>query len=99
MSALLSFYTYIIINIIQHLVTTEEVLFSKSKTIVENAQSAPENGWKAFESNKNRYWIAEELLDAKYIFHSLYKYHRNGLDIMYEDNDKEEYMLLKALQI
>ena len=92
LSALLSFYTYIIIGLDYSTFSNNggSIYFQKAKRIVENAQSAPENGWKAFESNKNRYWIAEELLDAKYsIFHSvLYKYHRNGLDIMYEDNDK-----------
>ena len=38
----------------------------KAQSIVTNAQSAKEKGWKAYESNKNRFWIAEELLDPKY---------------------------------
>ncbi|MBL6873755.1 MAG: DUF4835 family protein [Flavobacteriales bacterium] len=92
LSAILSYYTYIIIGLDYSTFSSNagNVYLQKAKKIVENAQSAPEGGWKAFESNKNRYWLAEELLDAKYSsFHDvLYNYHRQGLDIMNEDNEK-----------
>lgn len=92
LSAILSYYTYIIIGLDYSTFSpnADNIYLQKAKKIVENAQSAPEGGWKAFESNKNRYWLAEELLDAKYSsFHDvLYSYHRQGLDIMNEDNEK-----------
>jgi hypothetical protein len=92
LSAILSFYTYLIIGLDYSTFSNNggNFYFQKAKKIVENTQSAPENGWKAFESNKNRYWMAEELLDAKYsAFQSvLYSYHRSGLDIMHDDNEK-----------
>lgn len=92
LSAILSYYTYIIIGLDYSTFSpnADNIYLQKAKKIVENAQSAPEGGWKAFESNKNRYWLAEELLDAKYSsFHDvLYNYHRQGLDIMNEDNEK-----------
>ena len=92
LSAILSYYTYIIIGLDYSTFSSnaDNIYLQKAKKIVENAQSAPEGGWKAFESNKNRYWLAEELLDAKYSsFHDvLYNYHRQGLDIMNEDNEK-----------
>ena len=92
LSAILSYYTYIIIGLDYSTVSpnADNIYLQKAKKIVENAQSATEGGWKAFESNKNRYWLAEELLDAKYSsFHDvLYNYHRQGLDIMNEDNEK-----------
>ena len=68
-----------------------ELHMQKAQTIVNNAQSAPERGWKAFESNKNRYWIAEELLDAKYsaFTEAMYQYHRMGLDRMFEDPERK----------
>jgi len=92
LSAILSFYTYIIIGLDYSTFSQNGGNFyiQKAKKIVENAQSAPEKGWKAFESNKNRYWLAEELLDAKYsVFHGvLYNYHRLALDIMHDDNQK-----------
>lgn len=92
LSAILSYYTYIIIGLDYSTFSPNagNLYLQKAKKIVENAQSAPEGGWKAFESNKNRYWLAEELLDAKYsTFHDvMYNYHRQGLDIMNEDNEK-----------
>jgi hypothetical protein len=92
LSAILSYYTYIIIGLDYSTFSpnADNIYLQKAKKIVENAQSAPEGGWKAFESNKNRYWLAEELLDVKYSsFHNvLYNYHRQGLDIMNEDNEK-----------
>ena len=56
--------------------------FNTAQKIVNNAQNARESGWKAFESDKNRYWIAHDLLDNRYNkYHMcLYRYHRIGLD-------------------
>ena len=73
----------------------------KAQTIVNNAQSAPERGWKAFESNKNRYWIAEELLDAKYsaFTEAMYQYHRMGLDRMFEDPEKGRASVTESLEL
>ena len=92
LTSVLSFYAYIIIGLDYSSFSPDggNMYFQQAKKIVENAQSAPESGWKAFESNKNRYWLAEELLDAKYSsFHDvMYNYHRSGLDIMHDDNEK-----------
>ena len=58
--------------------------FSIAQRIVNNAQNTPEPGWKAFESDKNRYWLVNDLLDQRYEdFHtSFYRYHRLGLDLL-----------------
>jgi hypothetical protein len=60
----------------------------KAEAIVNNAQNAKEKGWKPFEasSNKNRYWLIQNLLDDKYapVREFMYKYHRLGLDRMAE---------------
>ena len=102
LSAILSFYTYLIIGLDYSTFSNNggSFYFQKAKKIVENAQSAPENGWKAFESNKNRYWMAEELLDAKYSsFQSvMYSYHRSGLDIMHDDNEKGRAYVTESLE-
>ena len=64
-----------------------EPYFQKALQIVNNAQSENERGWKAFESTKNRYWLIENMLNARYeTFRDVvYKYHREGLDIMQSD--------------
>jgi hypothetical protein len=58
----------------------------KAEKIVDNAQSAADPGWKAFESRgrKNRYWLVNNILDDNYspLREFNYKYHRLGLDVM-----------------
>ena len=89
LSSTLAFYAYIILGIdydsYSNLGGTE--FFLKAEKIVTNAQNAPERGWKAYEGNrKNRYWMVENLLNAKYrsLREVYYRYHRLGLDRMSE---------------
>ena len=65
--------------------------FQKANLIV---NSAPEgrsiSGWKAFDGQRNRYWLSENLQNSKYsLFHdAMYAYYRKGMDKMV-DNEKE----------
>ncbi len=61
--------------------------YDKAQAIVNTAQNAPEKGWKAYESQKNRYWLVENLQNPAYsgIREGLYDYHRLGLDVMSEN--------------
>ncbi len=58
--------------------------FEKAQKIVTTAQSSNYTGWKSFEDKKNRYWLAENLMNSVYspIREYSYKYHRLGLDLM-----------------
>jgi len=59
--------------------------FQKCQEIVNLASSGSnETGWRANEDNRNRYWLMENLSNSRYkSFHDiLYKYHRQGLDMM-----------------
>lgn len=88
LTSVLAFYAYIIIandyDTFSNLGGTE--YFQKAQLIVANAQSSGEVGWKSFESNKNRYWIVENALQPVFqpIRECMYRYHRLGLDIMYD---------------
>ena len=64
--------------------------YTVAQNIVNAAQNAPYPGWKAFESNKNRYWLLENLTNASYkdLRTFLYDYHRLGLDAM-ADNPEQ----------
>jgi hypothetical protein len=75
--------------------------FQKAQLIVSNAQSASELGWKSFETNKNRYWITENALQPVFqpIRECMYKYHRLGLDIMYEKPDEGRKEILKSTDL
>jgi len=61
--------------------------FALAKQIVNNAQSVPQKGWRATESDQNRYWIAENILNNAFqpFRDCMYQYHRLGLDNMYND--------------
>ena len=61
LTSVLAFYAYVVIandyDTYSNLGGTE--YFQKAQLIVSNAQSSAEQGWKSFETNKNRYWIVE----------------------------------------
>ncbi|MFW5793323.1 MAG: DUF4835 family protein [Bacteroidota bacterium] len=58
--------------------------FEEARNIVNRAQNAQEPGWKSFESQRNRYWVIENIFNSSYapIRQALYKYHRLGFDKM-----------------
>ena len=73
--------------------------FNIAQRIVNNAQNVRETGWKAFESDKNRYWLVHDLLDTRYedIHNCYYRYHRLGLDLMSDKADDGRYEITEAL--
>lgn len=75
--------------------------WQKAQTIVSNCQNAAEKGWKSSESNKNRFWIVDNMLQPTYapIRECNYKYHRLGFDIMYQDVAGGRAVCLEALQL
>lgn len=102
-TSVLAYYAYIIIandyDTYSNLGGTE--YFQKAQLIVTNAQSASESGWKSFESQKNRYWIVENALQPVFqpIRECMYKYHRLGLDIMYDKPDDGRKEILKSMDL
>ena len=58
--------------------------FTAADQVVTAAQSATSAGWKAFDSNRNRYWLVENFTNAAYrpLRQYMYEYHRLGLDVM-----------------
>jgi hypothetical protein len=61
-------------------------MFNSAQNIVNAAQNTSETGWKGFESQKNRYWLVQNYLNPSNsgIRDFYYKFHRLGLDMMYE---------------
>ena len=74
--------------------------FNMAQKIVNNAQNARETGWKAFESDKNRYWLVHDLMDQRYAdYHTtMYRYHRLGMDQLGEEPDDARYEITEALE-
>lgn len=82
----LAFYAYVILGFDYDTFAEQggTEFFLKAQNIVNNSQNARERGWKSFESERNRYWLVENILNPSYSsFRScLYNYHRHGLDMM-----------------
>jgi len=102
LTSVLAFYVNIILGL-DFATFSEEggnEYFNIAQRIVNNAQNARETGWKAFESDKNRYWLAHDLLDSRYSdFHMcMYRYHRTGLDILAEEPEDARYEITEALE-
>jgi len=79
-----------------------DVYFKKALNIVNNAPDGKDiSGWKAFEGTRNRYWLQDNLLNAKFLnFHDvMYQYHRNGLDVMYEDVNRGRAAIMNCLNL
>lgn len=91
LTSVLAYYAYIIIgfDFDSYQLKGGTTFFEKAQTIVTNAQNAAEAGWKAFESSsqKNRYWLVENLLNNIYspIRECNYSYHRKGLDMLIDN--------------
>jgi len=91
LTSAIAFYVYIFLGIDADSFTKMggTPYYEKARAVVNAAQNAPEKGWKAFESMKNRYWLVENLLNSTYspLREGIYQYHRLGLDIMTENID------------
>ncbi len=74
--------------------------FAKAQNIVNNAPEAKEiSGWKSFDGVRNRYWLAENLMNTRYnnIHDIIYDYYRQGLDNMYQDDATARSNVLESL--
>jgi hypothetical protein len=91
-TSVLAFYAYIIVGMdydtFSRLGGTP--FFTAAQNVVINAQSSSYKGWKAFDGNVNRYWLAENLNNKVYVplREFMYQYHRNGLDEMADNVSK-----------
>lgn len=92
LSAVMAFYAYIIVGMDYDSFSKfgGTSYFAAAQNIVNNAQASNYKGWKAFDSNLNRYWLAENLNNRVYsnLRGFMYDYHRNGLDLMAENSAK-----------
>jgi hypothetical protein len=74
----------------------------RAQNIVNNAPEGRNiSGWKAFDGNRNRYWLAENLLNSRYtLMHdAYYTYYKLGLDYMYENEKKARTEVLNVLSL
>lgn len=86
LATILAFYVYMILGYDYDSYSLEggTPYFQEAQRIVNNAQSSSELGWKAFENQRNRYWLIENALSARFkpLRKTYYNYHRLGMDEM-----------------
>jgi Domain of unknown function (DUF4835) len=103
LTALLAYYAYIIVGYDYDSFSLKggDPYFQKALNIVNNAPDASKiSGWKSYENNnRNRYWLAENLLNNRYnVIHDVYyNYYRRGLDAMYADENNARAEILNSL--
>jgi hypothetical protein len=89
---MLSFYAYMVIGLdydsyslnggTPYFLRAQSIMNTVPQTLGDKAP-----GWRAFDGQRNRYWMIENLLSPKYapIREASYQYHRKGLDGMYDN--------------
>lgn len=101
--ALLAYYAYMVIgyDMDSMALLGGTPYFQIAEDIVTNAESLGYPGWKAFDDNKNRFALLNDLMDgAMEPYRQLiYKYHREGLDQMTENTDSARTAITEALNL
>lgn len=102
LTALLSFYAYIIIGTDYDTYSSDggTPYFLDAQTILNNAQPSQEKGWNPQDGDQTRYTLITNILDENYyepLRKASYKYHRLGLDVFYTNPQKGRAEILDAL--
>lgn len=102
LTAILNFYAYMIIAIDTDSFAPRggEAAWDRVKTIVQQAQSSGESGWRAFDDNKNRAAVLGAYTDpsTQQLRDMVYKYHREGIDQMSVSPDKGRAAITESLE-
>jgi len=89
LTSIFAYYAYLLLGIELDTFAKYEgtPFYQKAQAVANTAQSSNVPGWQAFESQKNRALLVENLLNQTYQAQRdfYYEYHRLGLDIMSKD--------------
>ncbi len=102
LTALLAYYVNIILgmNFDSFALRGGDAYFQKAQNIVSNAPDSRDIvGWRNFDGQRNRYWLADNLTNSKYaILHdAIYSYYRLGMDNMYDNETEARTAILNTL--
>lgn len=105
LSSVLSFYVYVILGLDydsfsplggeRYFQTAQEILNNIPSTV-----TAGNPGWRSMESNRNRFWLIENLLSPRVrpLRQAIYDYHRQGLDLMPTNIDQGRANMALAIE-
>ncbi|HBH22816.1 MAG TPA: DUF4835 domain-containing protein [Cytophagales bacterium] len=105
LTALLAFYAYIIIGLDRDSfeLNAGAPFYQTAQEIVNFSQGSELPGWQPYDSNRNRYWLLENLTNNIFlnVREGIYRYHRLGLDRMISEPQEarqEVMMILEELK-
>ena len=77
-----------------------QAFFDQALTICQTAENSGYKGWRGTESQKARYWFAENHSNSAYaaLHQAYYQYYRLGLDMMTKDQPQARQNILAALE-
>jgi len=104
LSATFAYYVYLILGLDfdSFALRGGDPYFQKAQNIVNNAPEGRDiTGWRAFDGQRNRYWLSENLTNNRYamVHDALYNYYRLGMDFMYENENGARGAILNALTL
>lgn len=103
LTALLAYYVYLVIGYDYETFSPGggSKYFTMANNIAIQNQNSAYPGWQPLESDKNRYWIVQNMMQPRYnnINKCYYMYHRKGLDAMYDNAELGRKNITKALQL
>jgi len=105
-TSLLAFYAYVILgyDYDSFSINGGNPYFNKAQEILNNAQSSGYPGWKLDNKSMgkgNRYTLIDNLLNVDFegLRNCTYKYHREGLDVLYDNIEKGRSEIISALNM
>jgi len=102
LTSILAFYSNLIIGMDYDTFSMNggTTYLQKALSVVNSAQNASGKGWKAFDGDKNRYWIINNMLDASFVpmRECMYTYHRKGLDEMVNNKESGRATILESIE-
>jgi hypothetical protein len=104
LASLLGYYAYVILAMDYDSYAPEggTPFWQKAQQVVQNAQQDAAKGWKANDiPPRNRFWLTENYLNPvfKPLRDANYKYHRLGMDNMYNKMDIGRASVMESLQL
>lgn len=105
LTSILAYYAYVILGFDYDCFSPNggTEYFEKARKIVNESQnfSSSYRGWKAFESDYNRYWLVDNIMNNSYssFRECMYTYHRKGLDAMSESVEAGRSEIAESLKL
>lgn len=103
LTSMLAYYSYIILGFYLDSFSPSggTPFFEKAQEVVNTSQNTSDPGWKAYDSDKNRYWIVNNYLNAANsgLREFAFRFHRLGLDQMYDKVDQGRNVIGESIEI